>query len=342
MVGHDQVIDPSIPVVSAHLPVTAMYKPPDCTPVMQRRQQVPAAATSPGTELLPNSSLQALPQQQPSAAAATQPSAAVPATATTGGTMDVLPSHDLSGPSVSRLMRQVRERQIRPRLKVKGPTMPVPALPIAAAPPIGTLGDGQPIRAPQKGRQAVTQTELPLVTQPASLRKTQSEPAHSSPMNQIILNEPAGSQTHLESGPATEPVQTRQQNPQQSSEAAADTDVHPLSSPRGSALSPVHPLSSPRGSALSPDSARRQWLLTDSFRQRQATCKEALKAAQQDVLRWLRTQRVVQTHPFFCCCDTLRMQIPGLHVVYCYTNSMVLTRYETAWSAQYTLPLQTA
>ncbi|KAL0041127.1 hypothetical protein WJX77_005756 [Trebouxia sp. C0004] len=271
----------------------------------QRRQDVPAtnAATLPAIELL-NSTVRTLPQQQPSVLAATQSSAAVP-TGTTGGTLDAVPSHDLSRPSVSRLMRQVRERQIHPRLKVKGPTMPVLALPTAASPPIGTLGDGQPVRASQKGRQADTQTELPLSTQPelpssaqpASLRQIQSGAVHSSPMNQIILNEPARSQTHLKSGPATELPQARKQNPQQSSEVAAAAAVHPLSPPRGSPLSPVHPLNSPRGSVLSLDSARRQWLLTDSFRQRQATCKEALKAAQQDVLKWLRTQRVAKYLP---------------------------------------------
>ncbi len=311
MVSHDQVMDPSIPAVS--VPVTATNKFPDCTPVMQR-QELPAAATSAAIELLPNSTVIALSQQQPSAAPATQPSAAVP-TATTGSTLDVLPSHDLSGPSVSRLMKQVRERQGRLRLKVKGPTMPVPALPTAASLPIGTLGDGQPIRAPQKGRQTLTQTELALSAQPKLPLSTQSGAVHISPMNQIILNEPARSQTNLASGPATEPAQARKQHPQQRSEAAADTAVHPLGSPRGSPLSPVHPLSSPRGSGLSPDSARRQWLLTDSFRQRQATCKEALKAAQQDLLRWLRTQRVVQTYCFFCCCETLCMLMPGLHNV---------------------------
>ena len=327
-VGLDQVLDPSIPAVSVHVPVAAVFKFPDCTPVMQG-QDLPAAATSPATELTSNSTLRAVPQQQPSAAAATQSVATVP-TAITGGTLDVLPSHDLSGPSVSRLMKQVRERQGGLRLKVKGPTMPAPALPTAASLPIGTPGDGQPIRASQKGRQTVTHTELPLSTQPelplstqpASLRKTQSGAVHSSPINQIILNEPARSQTHLASGPATEPAQARKQNPQQRSEAAANTAVNPLSSPRGSPLSPLHPLSSPRGSGLSPDSACRQWLLTDSFRQRQATCKESLKAAQQDVLKWLRTNRVVQTHCFFCRCSALRMQMHGFGVVYCCRTSL--------------------
>ena len=328
IVALDQVLDPSIPAVLVHVPVAAAFKFPDCTPVMQG-QDPPAAATSPATELTSNSTLRAVPQQQPSAAAATQSVATVP-TAITGGTLDVLPSHDLSGPSVSRLMKQVRERQGGLRLKVKGPTMPAPALPTAASLPIGTPGDGQPIRASQKGRQTVTHTELPLSTQPelpfstqpASLCKTQSRAVHSSPMNQIILNEPARSQTHLASGPATEPAQARKQNPQQRSEAAANTAVNPLSSPRGSPLSPLHPLSSPRGSGLSPDSACRQWLLTDSFRQRQATCKESLKAAQQDVLKWLRTNRVVQTHCFFCRCGALRMQMHGFGVVYCGRTSL--------------------
>ncbi|KAL0043274.1 hypothetical protein WJX79_000069 [Trebouxia sp. C0005] len=274
-----------------------------------QRQELPAAATSPATELLPNSIMRALPQQQPSVLPATQPVAAMP-TAATGGTLDVLPSHDLSGPSVSRLMKQVRERQGRLGLQVKGSTMPAPALPTAASLQIGP-GDGQPISAPQKGRQTVTQTELPSSTQPKLPLSTQSGAVHSSPMNQITHNDPARSQTHFKPGPGTEPPQARQQDPQQHSEAAADTamhpvssprasplsPVHPLSSPRGSPLSPGHPLSSPRGSALSADSARRQWLLTDSFRQRQATCKEALKAAQQDILRWLRTQRVAKFLP---------------------------------------------
>ena len=307
---------------------------PGCAPVMQR-QELPAAATSPATDLLPNFMVKAVPQQQPSVLAATPSVAAVP-TATTGGTMDAVPSHDLSGPSVSRLAKQVRERS-HLRLKVKGPTMPMSALPTAASLPIGTLGDQQPTRAPQKGRQTINQTELPLstqpelpsTTQPASLRKTQSGAVHTS-MNQIILNELARSQTHLKSGPTTKPPQARQQNPQQRNLAAADIAVHPLSSPRGSPLSPVHPLSSPRASPLSPDSARRQWLLTDSFRQRQATCKEALRAAQQDVLKWLQTQRVVQTHCFLDCCDTLCMQMRGLHIVCRYTNSTALILHVTA------------
>lgn len=319
-----------------------------------QRQELPAAATSPATELLPNSIMRALPQQQPSVLPATQPVAAMP-TAATGGTLDVLPSHDLSGPSVSRLMKQVRERQGRLGLQVKGSTMPAPALPTAASLQIGP-GDGQPISAPQKGRQTVTQTELPSSTQPKLPLSTQSGAVHSSPMNQITHNDPARSQTHFKPGPGTEPPQARQQDPQQHSEAAADTamhpvssprasplsPVHPLSSPRGSPLSPGHPLSSPRGSALSADSARRQWLLTDSFRQRQATCKEALKAAQQDILRWLRTQRVVRTHRFLRCCETLCMQMPGPHIVCCHTNSMFPTQYKIACSATCTVPTQTA
>ncbi len=243
-----------------------------------QRQEPPAAATLPpiqllpnstvialsqqqpsAIELLPNSTVIALSQQQPSAAPATQPSAAMP-TAATGATLNVLPPHDVSGPSASRLMKHVREGQGCLRLKVKGPTMPLPAVPTAASQPIGPLGNGQPISAPQKGRQTVTQTELPLSTQPKLPLSTQSGAVHSSPMN----------------------------------------PVHSLSSPRGSPLSPVHPLSSPRSSASSPESARRQWLLTDSFRQRQATCKEALKAAQQDVLKWLKDQKVVRTRCFLC------------------------------------------
>jgi len=157
MVGQDQVMDPSIPAVSVHPPVTAMYKSPDCTPVMQR-QELPAAVTSPAIELLPNSTVIALSQQQPSAAPATQPSAAVP-TATTGSTLDVLPPHDLSGPSVSRLMKHVREGQGRLRLKVKGPTMPLPAVPTAASQPIGTLGNGQPTVLHRRvGRQSLRQS----------------------------------------------------------------------------------------------------------------------------------------------------------------------------------------
>jgi len=325
------VIDLSNPAVSVHLPVTAIYKLPHCAPVMQR-QELPAAATLPpiqllpnstvialsqqqpsAIELLPNSTVIALSQQQPSAAPATQPSAAMP-TAATGAILNVLPPHDVSGPSASRLMKHVREGQGCLRLKVKGPTMPLPAVPTAASQPIGPLGNGQPISAPQKGRQTVTQTELPLSTQPKLPLSTQSGAVHSSPMNQFILDEPARSQTSLASGPATEPAQGRKQNPQQRSEAAADpavnplssprgsplSPVHSLSSPRGSPLSPVHPLSSPRSSASSPESARRQWLLTDSFRQRQATCKEALKAAQQDVLKWLKDQKVVRTRCFLC------------------------------------------
>lgn len=339
-VGQDQDMAPSMPAVSMPLPVTTVHKFPDCTPVTQR-QELPAAATSAAIELLPNSTVIALSQQQPSAAAATQPSAGMP-TAATGGTLDVLPPHDLSGPSASRLLKHVREGQGRLKLKVKGPTMPLPAVPTAASQPIGTLGAGQPISAPQKGRQTVTQTELLLSTQPKLPFSTQSGAVHRSPMNQIILDEPARSQTNLASGPATEPPQTKMQNPQQRSESAAETAVHPLSPPRGSPLSPVkplgsprgpslspvnplgsprgpplspvHPLSSPRGSPLSPvhslssprssatssESARRQWLLTDSFRQRQATCKEALKAAQQDVLKWLKDQKVVHTGCFLC------------------------------------------
>ena len=314
-----------------------MCKVSHCTPVMQR-QELPAAATLPAIQLLPNSTVIALSQQQPaaiellphptvialsqqqpSAAPATQPSAAVP-TAATGATLDVLPSQGHSGPSASRLLKHVREGQGHLRLKVKGPTMPAPAVPTAASLPIGTLGNEQPISTPQKGRQTVTQTELPLSTQPKLPLSTQSGAVHSSPMNQIILDEPARSQTNLASGPATEPPQTKMQNPQQRSESAAETAVHPLSPPRGSPLSPVHPLSSPRGSPLSPvhslssprssatspDSARWQWLLTDSFRQRQATCKETLKAAQQDVLKWVKDQKVVHTSCFLCCCDTLR------------------------------------
>ena len=358
--GQDQDMAPSMPAVSMPLPVTTVHKFPDCTPVTQR-QEPPAAATSAAIELLPNSTvialsqrqpsaIQVLPnstvialsqQQQPSAAPATQPSAAVP-TAATGGTVDVLPSQGHSGPSASRLLKHVREGQGRLKLKVKGPTMPAPAVPTAASLPIGILGDGQPISATQKGSQEFTQAELPLSAQPASLHKTQSGAVHRSPMNQIIYDEPARSQTNLASGPATEPAQAKKQNPLQGSEAAADPAVHPLSPPRGSPLSPVHPLSSPRGSPLSPvnplgsprgpplspvhplgsprgsplspvhslssprssasspESARRRWLLTDSFRQRQATCKESLKAAQQDVLTWLKDQTVVHNHCFLC------------------------------------------
>ncbi len=373
MVGQDQLMDPSIPAVSVHLPVTAMCKVPHCEPVMQR-QKLPAAATSAAIqllpnptviavsqqqpsaiELLPNSTVIALSQQQPSAAPATQPSAAVP-TAATGGTLDVLPSHDMSGPAASRLLEHVREGQGRLGLKVKGPTMPTPAVPTAASLPIGTLGSGQPIRAPQEGRQAVGLTEFPLSTQPSLPLSAQSGGVHSSPMNQIILNEPARSQTHPDPSLTTGPPQARKQNPQQRSESAADPAVHPLSSPEESPLSPVHPLSSPRGSpvspvhplsslkgsASSPESARRKWLLTDSFRQRQATCKETLKAAQQDVLGWLQDHKVVQTYWFLCCCDTLRIEMRGLCIVYSHTDSMSLSLYETAWPANCTLPTQTA
>ena len=189
---------------------------------------------------------------------------------------------DARGSSATRLASQVKQRRLR--LKVKGPTPPGQASSPAAA-----LSRGQSSSTAGGGKQAACSEAK------APLQKTQSAPVTCPPMRQSLTSNLATDPHQLRSGPEAEHTQSQQH-------------LQPRSHAHGAAaVAAACPLSPPAGLGLSPDSSRRRWLLTDSFRQRQATCKGALKAVREDVLKWLRAQKVVSSH----CRSLLVSFLPG-------------------------------
>ena len=190
--------------------------------------------------------------------------------------------HDVRGSSATRLASQVKQRRFR--LKVKGPTPPGQASSLAAA-----LSRRQSSSTAMDGKQAACSEAK------APLQKTQSAPVTCPSMRQSIASKLGTDPHQLRSGPEAEHTQSQQHlQPHPHAHGAA-------------AVAAACPLSPSASSGLSPDSSRRRWLLTDSFRQRQATCKGALKAVREDVLKWLRTQKVVSPH----CRSLLLSCLPG-------------------------------
>lgn len=77
-----------------------------------------------------------------------------------------------------------------------------------------------------------------------------------------------------------------------------DSQANLLQSPAVDAVSGAGPVSPQANPGLNADckSIQRQQLLSDSVSKRQQTCKAALTAARQDVLKWLSTQKVVSSY----------------------------------------------